>query len=209
MGLAVAGLEALDRDVRVDLRGGGRGVAEDLLDFASVELGTLSLRRQLEDAGSIVLELAASFETEASANKLELSTAVAPRLPMAACDRDRILQVLSNLVGNAMKATEADGHVRLGLDVRGADLLFVVSDDGPGISADDVKHLFERYWRSGQAEYRGTGLGLAISRGIVAAHGGQLWVETTLGKGAAFYFTIPCAVPGGSAPLRDDPIPEA
>ena len=68
-----------------------------------------------------------------------------------------------------------------------------MADTGPGISEDDVKHLFERYWRGGEAEYRGTGLGLAISRGIVGAHGGKLWVESVLGHGATFFFTIPAA----------------
>ena len=182
---------------------------EDLLDFASIEVGTLALRRQMEDAESIVREVAAAFEAESTENGLEVSTAIAPRLPQAACDRDRIIQVLSNLVGNASKATAAGGHIVVGVELCGADLLFVVSDDGPGISEEDVKHLFERYWRSGQAEYRGTGLGLAISRGIVAAHGGQLWVETTLGQGAAFYFTIPCVATGGFVPTRDDAVPEA
>jgi signal transduction histidine kinase len=127
-----------------------------------------------------------------------VTVAIAPGLPAAACDRDRVVQVLSNLVGNASKVTAAGGHIVLGVELCGADLLFVVSDDGPGISEEDVKHLFERYWRSGQAEYRGTGLGLAISRGIVDAHGGQLWVETKLGHGAAFYFTIPCATAAGA-----------
>lgn len=86
-------------------------------------------------------------------------------------------------------------------------MLFSVADDGPGISEEDVKHLFERYWRSGQAEYRGTGLGLAISRGIVAAHGGQLWVETRLGHGATFFFTLPTSNDG--APLTLDSAGEA
>jgi signal transduction histidine kinase len=166
---------------------------DDLLDFASIEVGTLALRRQTEDVESIVREVAAAFETESAENGREVTVAIAAGLPAAACDRDRVIQVLSNLVGNASKVTAAGGHIVLGVELCGADLLFVVSDDGPGISEEDVKHLFERYWRSGQAEYRGTGLGLAISRGIVAAHGGQLWVETKLGHGAAFYFTIPCA----------------
>jgi signal transduction histidine kinase len=164
---------------------------EDLLDFASIEAGNLAIRRKPENAGVIILETATSFEDILAANGLELRTAVAPALPAISCDRDRILQILSNLVGNATKATPAGGHIGIAVSVRGSDVVFAVSDDGPGISEEDVKHLFERYWRSGQAEYRGTGLGLAISRGIVAAHGGQLWVETTLGQGATFFFTIP------------------
>lgn len=173
---------------------------DDLLDFASIEVGNLAIRREPEDAGAIILETAASVESLFSANGLQMRTDVAPSMPPVSCDRDRILQVLSNLVGNASKATAAGGHIGLAVSLRDSAFLFAVSDDGPGISEEDVKHLFERYWRSGQAEYRGTGLGLAISRGIVVAHGGQLWVETELGQGATFFFTIPMS-------QGEDPLP--
>ena len=164
---------------------------EDLLDFASLEVGIMAIKVRPEDAGAIICETAAGFEAALKARGLELTTEVEPLLPPASCDRDRVLQVLSNLVGNASKATPPGGHIALGVAARGSELAFWVSDDGPGISEDDVTHLFERYWRSGQAEYRGTGLGLAISRGLVVAHGGRLWVETELGQGATFFFTNP------------------
>ena len=97
------------------------------------------------------------------------------------------------MIGNATKATAEGGAVTLRVKARGPDLLFAVSDNGPGISEEDIKHLFERYWRSGEAEYKGTGLGLAIARGIVGAHGGRIWAESKLGRGATFSFTIPAA----------------
>jgi len=172
---------------------------EDLLDFASIEVGTLAIRRQPENASALVREIAISFEAILKESGLELRTEVAPLIPTAFCDRDRVIQVLSNLVGNASKATLAGGHIVVRVEPLGTDLMFAVADDGPGISDEDVKHLFERYWRGGQAEYRGTGLGLAISKGIVAAHGGRLWVETTLGHGATFFFTIPAAGPDNLA----------
>ena len=168
---------------------------EDLLDFASIESGSLAIKPRPEDVELIIQETAANFEGALKQKGLALAVEVAPSLPLCCCDRDRVLQVLSNLVGNASKATPAGGHLTLGVSARGSDLVFTVSDDGPGISPDDVKHLFERYWRSGQAEYRGTGLGLAICRGIVFAHGGELWVETVLGFGAKFSFTIPAVDP--------------
>ena len=71
--------------------------------------------------------------------------------------------------------------------------MFSISDDGPGIGEEDLAHLFERYWRSDDAEYKGTGLGLAIARGIVTAHGGRIWAESELGHGASFFFTVPVA----------------
>jgi signal transduction histidine kinase len=122
-----------------------------------------------------------------------LTARVEPNLPKLDGDRDRILQVLSNLVGNATKVTAEGGQIALRVEARGHDLLFAVSDDGPGISEENVKYLFERYWRSVDATYKGTGLGLAIARGIVNAHGGRIWVESELGHGATFLFTIPAA----------------
>jgi signal transduction histidine kinase len=166
---------------------------DDLLDFASIEAGHLAINRQPHDAAAIVRETVASFEAAALAKHLELTPVFEPDLPMAYCDRDRIVQVLTNIIGNATKVTADGGHVTVGIQARGRELVFAVSDDGPGISTDDVKHLFERYWRADEAEYKGTGLGLAIARGIVGAHGGRIWAESTLGRGATFLFTIPTA----------------
>ena len=166
---------------------------EDLLDFASIEVGSLAIRRQPHDAGALIQETLASFEGAAQEKGLRLTADVEPNLPKVYCDRDRILQVFSNLVGNAANATAEGGHITLRVEARGYELLFTVSDDGPGISEEDLKHLFERYWRSGEVEYRGTGLGLAISRGIVIAHGGRMWAESELGHGATFLFTVPVA----------------
>ena len=166
---------------------------EDLLDFASIEAGRLAIKRRPHDPGSMIQETLASFESVAQEKGLRLSADVETDLPKVYCDGDRILQVMSNLVGNATKAAAEGGEVTLRVEARGPELLFAVSDNGPGISEEDVKHLFERYWRSGEAQYRGTGLGLAIARGIVSAHGGRIWAESELGRGATFFFTIPAA----------------
>ena len=155
----------------------------------------------------MIQETLASFEGVAQEKGLQLTADAEPHLAKVHCDRDRILQVLSNLVGNATKAAPVDGHISLRVEARGHELLFAVSDNGPGISEEDVKHLFERYWRSGEAGYKGTGLGLAIARGIVSAHGGRIWAESELGRGATFLFTVPVAdvtslftAPGPHAP---------
>ncbi len=164
---------------------------EDLLDFASIEAGQLAIERAPQDAGSIIHETIASFESVAPEKRLQWEANVKPDLPTAYCDRDRILQVLSNLVANATKATAEGGHITLRVEAQGADLLFAVSDDGSGISEADVKHLFERYWRGDDSQYTGIGLGLSIAKGIVSAHGGRIWVESELGRGATFLFTVP------------------
>ncbi|MEO7094927.1 MAG: ATP-binding protein [Polyangiales bacterium] len=171
-------------------------LVEDLLDFASIEAGHLAIERQAQDAGSLLLEVVASFEDVAQKKSLRMTSDIEPHLPKAHADRDRIVQVLTNLTANATKATPEGGDINLRVHSRGDDLLFTVSDSGPGISEQDVAHLFERYWRSGSAPYAGTGLGLAIARGIVVAHGGRIWVESELGHGATFLFTLPgCSGP--------------
>jgi signal transduction histidine kinase len=166
---------------------------EDLLDFASIEAGCLVMKRQPQDPSSIIQETLASFEGVAQEKGLQLTADVEPQLPKVFCDFERILQVFSNLVGNATKVTAEGGHITLRAEARGHEVLFAVSDSGPGISEEDRKHLFERYWRSEEAEYKGTGLGLAIVSGIVSAHGGRIWAESELGRGATFLFTIPTA----------------
>jgi signal transduction histidine kinase len=165
----------------------------DLLDFASIEAGSLAIARDLQDPASMLQETRESFEGEAAGKELRLTALETADLPAIYCDRDRILQVLSNLTGNAIKVTAGGGKITLNIEDRGHELLFTVADDGPGISKEDAKHLFERYWRSGEAGYKGTGLGLSIAQGIVSAHGGRIWVESELGRGATFYFTIPAS----------------
>jgi signal transduction histidine kinase len=166
---------------------------DDLLDVTSIDAGRLAIERGAHDAGPLLWETLASFETIAKEKRLRMTAEVQPDLPKATCDRDRILQVLSNLVGNATKVTTEGGQVTLRVESRGHELLVSVADDGPGIGEEDLGHLFESYWRSHQATYKGTGLGLAIARGIVEAHGGRIWPESTLGRGATFRFTIPIA----------------
>jgi signal transduction histidine kinase len=168
-------------------------IISDLLDFASVQAGKLAINRDLQDVGPIIQETLASFESLAQEKRLHLTADVEPQVPKIYCDRDRLLQVLSNLVANAAKVTAEGGHVVLRVEDRQHEILFTVLDDGPGISKDDATHLFERYWRSGEAQYKGTGLGLSIAQGIVAAHGGRIWAESDLGRGAKFFFTVPAS----------------
>ncbi|MEA2700977.1 MAG: hypothetical protein QOI66_5248 [Myxococcales bacterium] len=164
---------------------------EDLLDFASIEAGHLSIRRKPQDPGWLARETATTFEGAVQGKGQLLTVEIAPALPMIFCDRDRILQVLSNLVGNATKAAAKGGHIVITVKAQAHELLFAVADDGPGISEDDAKHLFERYWRSHQVAYEGAGLGLAIAKGIINAHRGRIWADSVLGQGATFFFTIP------------------
>ena len=166
---------------------------EDLLDFASIAAGRLAVRRQPQDPDPMLLETFASFEGVAHEKGLTLTLEVEPHLPKIHCDGGRILQVFSNLVGNAIRVTARGGQIILRAAARAGEVLFSVADNGPGISEENIQHLFERYWRGNDAAYKGSGLGLAIAGGIVSAHGGRIWAESTPGLGATFHFTIPTA----------------
>ncbi|WP_375771367.1 ATP-binding protein [Archangium gephyra] len=121
----------------------------------------------------------------------DLVMEVSPGLPRVRADRERVLQVLSNLVGNAIKFTPSGGTVTLRARKVDGMVRISVKDNGPGIAPEDVPHLFERFWRASGVNERGTGLGLSIVKSIVEAHGGTLWVETQLGAGSTFFFTLP------------------
>ena len=108
-------------------------------------------------------------------------------------DHHRVQQVLSNLIGNAMKFTPAGGMVTFRADAQGDHVLFTVADTGPGIPKEHLKDIFNPYWQAKRAERLGAGLGLPIAKGIVESHGGRIWVESEPGKGTKFYFTLPVA----------------
>ncbi|WP_437671136.1 ATP-binding protein [Sorangium sp. So ce131] len=163
----------------------------DLLDFASLRAGRLALRRQAQDPREIGREAVETFESLAQEKGVRLSATSGDDLPPVVCDRDRVLQVLSNLLSNALKVTGPQGSVTVRCERREEDVVFSVADTGPGIPEDELPYLFERFWRSQRNGYKGTGLGLAIARELVAAHGGTLSVESVVGVGSTFRFTIP------------------
>jgi signal transduction histidine kinase len=109
------------------------------------------------------------------------------------CDRDRILQVLSNLIGNALAFTAPGGSITVELNRAADQVQYSVRDTGRGIPPEHLEHLFDRYWRAPESMRRGAGLGLYIAKGIVEAHGGTLFVESSLGVGSTFSFTLPTA----------------
>ena len=106
--------------------------------------------------------------------------------------------MLENLVGNAIKFTPAEGRITVGAAPREGEVLFWVADTGSGISPDGLPHVFDRFWQARKGAHHGAGLGLPITRGIIEAHGGRIWVESTLGRGTVFFFTVPQA-PGAEA----------
>ena len=167
---------------------------QDLLDVAAIEARQLSIERHREPVESIIQRVRATFERPAAQRGVRLEVEVAPATPEVHGDAERILQVLANLVSNAVKFTEAGGTVTVLAEASGGEVLFSVRDTGAGVPADDLSHLFDLYWHARRnARSRGSGYGLAIARGIVEAHGGRIWVESVVGKGSTFRFTIPAA----------------
>ncbi len=163
----------------------------DLIDVVSMELGKLNVDASQEDATPLLTETMDAFQGTATSRKIMMTSEAPRRSVLATFDHDRVLQVLSNLVDNALKFTEAGGTIALRLASTTDGLEFTVRDSGRGIAPDDIETIFERFSRAGHEDRRGLGLGLYIARCIIDAHGGMIWVESEIGKGSAFHFTIP------------------
>jgi signal transduction histidine kinase len=181
------------KSVQLILRAGQRmsRLIRDLLDLDSIRTGRLALELRVHAPATIVDEAVELLGPLARERRLALTGAHVPSLADVRCDRDRILQVLENLVANALHVTPAGGTIQLRADAVDHGVRFAVADTGPGIREEDQAHVFDRLWRAEGTSYKGTGRGLAIAQGIVEAHGGRIWVESRVGAGATFYFTLP------------------
>lgn len=164
---------------------------QDLLEVTRIESGKLALELHTEGAGGVLREAVAMLAPLAQARSITFDAQLSPDLPRVPLDSARILQVISNLVGNALKFTPAGGRVTLGAEAMPGEVRVSVADTGPGIPADQIPRVFGRFWQAGKSDRRGIGLGLSIARGIVEGHGGRIWVESVEGQGATFFFTIP------------------
>ncbi|HLL85625.1 MAG TPA: ATP-binding protein [Longimicrobium sp.] len=163
---------------------------QDLLEVHRIEAGQLVVDPQLHSATELVDEAWEDLRPLAVGAQISLRREVAPNLPPVLADRDRVLQVFSNLVGNALKFTPAGGEITLRAEQDGAAIAFSVTDTGGGIPAAQLPRLFERFWQANRADRRGAGLGLAIVHGIVQAHGGTVAAESEVGVGTTIRFTI-------------------
>lgn len=168
----------------------------DLLDVARIDAGGLSVRVSPVEVASLVEEAVALIHPRAREAGIDVATEVDPDVSPVAGDRDRLLQVLGNLLGNAVRHTPAQGRIEVSARHHGgAEVCITVSDTGPGIPPEDRPHLFDRFWRRDRAGSEGAGLGLAIVRGIVAAHGGRVEVDPDAALGATFRVHLPRAEP--------------
>lgn len=164
---------------------------EDLVDIAAIEKGVLSVSTAPVDVRALLDEVSILHTPAIEARGIHIAFESPPSGVIVRADRERVLQVIGNLVGNASKFTPAGGRITVAAKVASADVEFSVTDTGPGISEADRARIFDRFFRGARPSGHGAGLGLAIARALVQAHGGQISVDSVLGHGATFRFTIP------------------
>ena len=166
----------------------------DLLDISKLEAGRMELKKRLVDLALLIKDQLASFMPEAENKKITLSSGLPEKLPQLYIDPDRIAQVLMNLIGNALKFTPEGGSVKVQAQELDDSIQVQVVDSGVGIAKENFSKLFDRFQqidRKPGPGAKGTGLGLAISKSIVDLHKGKIWVESEIGKGSKFIFTLP------------------
>lgn len=184
-----AALEVADEILRASAR--MERLLTDLLDVARIESGALQIGKAPHEVGAFLAEVYRSYRPLFETRGMTLSVNGLLGGRTVSFDHDRIVQVLSNLLGNAMKFTPPAGTITLSLAQRDGEIEFALRDSGRGIHPDALPHVFKRFWQVDSNERRGLGIGLHISQKIVEAHGGRIWVESEFGKGATFRFTLP------------------
>jgi len=170
-----------------------RHMIDDLLDVASLDSGRLTVKLGDHDVQKLFEEMASTLAPLAAEKRIALRFDAPPDGVIMRCDRDRVIQVLSNLIGNSIKFTPDDGSVVVAASCAGTQALVTVSDNGPGIPATVRPHIFERFWQAEETARKGRGLGLYIAKGLVEAQGGAIWVDSTRDEGTTFSFTLPLA----------------
>jgi len=163
----------------------------DLVDIVSIDAGKLSMRPETADATALLVEVVEAFSAAAEEKGISLVSDLVERPLFAAFDHDRLMQVLANLITNAIKFTPRGGNISVRGERSTDELHLWVCDDGCGIERALLGAVFERFWQVGDNDRRGLGLGLYISKCIVDAHGGRIWAESGLGQGSEFHLTIP------------------
>jgi histidine kinase len=170
-------------------------LVNDLQELSQVESGAFQLAFTAVNPSNLLETIQRNFANQFEEKNLQLDIEVEPNLPQILIDKDRIIQVLTNLVGNALQYTPSGGRVVIKVHRENANLIFSVSDTGIGISAEQLPNIFNRFYRTDKSRARasgGSGIGLTIARALVKAHQGRIWAESDgEGKGSTFSFSIP------------------
>ena len=177
-----------------------RRLVDDLLDAAKIERGSFTIAPATHDIAALVEETAKTMRLSAAAKRVRIDCTVPPREILVECDRERLIQVLGNLLGNAIKFAPADARVELALAEDAEAVQISVHDPGPGIRSEELPLVFAPYWQASGAAPLGAGLGLFIVKGIVEAHRGRVDVRSAPGEGATFIVTLPRSAHLGALP---------
>lgn len=166
---------------------------KSMLDVATMEAGQLSVAPEVWDLDELLREATELLAGLSASKEVRMEQTPKEARVSIKADRERVLQLLSNVLGNALKFTPSGSQVTIAVEQRHQDVCIAVSDMGPGIDAQHVPHVFDRFWKHETSGKKGTGLGLFIAKCIVEAHGGRIWIDTAIGGGATFRFTLPMA----------------
>jgi signal transduction histidine kinase len=183
-------IEFIKRNAQTSLR-----LISDILDMERFAQGKLELRPAFHCMQELLSEVAEGFVHAAEAKEIQLTVTPSAIVKKVFCDRDRMAQVISNLLSNALKFTPELGSVTLRLEQLGDDVQVVVEDSGAGIAEEQKSHIFERFAQINNKDRRGLGLGLYIAKTLVEAHNGKIWVSSVPGQGSSFAFKMPMAAP--------------
>jgi PAS domain S-box-containing protein len=174
-------------------------LVSDILDSARLQAGERALSITEIDVAAMVAEAVDTLAASVSRHRHTLSIHVVPDLPELTGDPDLLRRVLINLLNNAIKYTQDEGEISVNVRMTDEGFRFAVTDNGPGISPEDQQHIFELFFRGHLRRSKGVGIGLAFCKLAVEAHGGRIWLESKLGEGSSFYFTIPLTLPEDEA----------
>lgn len=175
---------------------------EDLLDVSRMESDEFTVEQHAASVVTMIRDACNTLEPVAAARQIRLRTVLPDSLPAVNVDAAKVVRVISNLVGNAIKFSDVGGTIEVCGERRGDWVLIAVRDHGPGIPPDQLTHVFDRFWQGRENDRRGAGLGLSIARGIFEAHGGRIWVRSRENEGSTFWFTLPIADAATSGEAR-------
>jgi PAS domain S-box-containing protein len=178
----------------------------DLLDVTSIEAGHLSVVKGREPSGALIAAALEALQDLAIGKSQRLQSDPGQiDGPDVSCDRERMLQVFTNLIGNAIKFSPEGATITVRAEPVGHEVKYSVADNGHGIPPEQLPHIFDRFWQATETAQLGTGLGLSIAKGIVEAHGGRIWAESQVGVGSTFCFTLPRCRPVEDPAARLEP----